>query len=127
MKPAQRCQVDLKIILGIVGSYVLVFAAASLALGLIVVVFFRKPRSDRNWLPGLDRVATFVERADNKVLARNLRDWTFDQNGLVTKVWRDVLIDPETAISVWYFRRNCSLNEAEFCSAKISDKLVFAH
>jgi hypothetical protein len=57
-----------------------------LALALIIVVFIHRPRADRNWQPGLDRLATFVERADNKVLARNLRDWTFDQNGPVTKV-----------------------------------------
>ena len=98
-----RNEAELQAILGNVSSYVFVVAAAGLALGLIAIVFFRRPRTDRNWLPGLDRVATFEERTANKVVVRNLRDWTFDQNGPVQKDWRDVLIDPETAASVWYF------------------------
>ncbi len=66
-----------------------------------ISLIFTAPRSDRNWLPEYEKVAT-ATIADDTVTLRNVRDWTFSEEGPVTKDWITASVDANAISRVWF-------------------------
>lgn len=81
----------------------LLLSASFILIGGSIFVFYRlalTPRNDLVWLPEQERTAT-AEVSDTIIL-HNVRDWTYDENGPVTREWTDVVINPDDIETAWF-------------------------
>lgn len=56
---------------------------------------------DRPWVEEQSKTAT-AEIADDEIVIRNVRDWTYDATGPLSKDWVDLSINPSEVKRVWF-------------------------
>lgn len=74
-----------------------------IALGFMLFLALRTPRSDRQWEPALSRAPLF-EPVTGGYLLRDMRDFEFGATDKPTRAqWTDANINPEDLSEVWFF------------------------
>lgn len=63
--------------------------------------FTQAPQNDRAWTEEHARITT-AEVSDRTVTLRNVRDWTYDASGPLSREWLDVTVDPTKITRVWF-------------------------
>jgi len=59
------------------------------------------PSADRAWIEEQARTAT-AEVKENSVTLHNVRDWTYDATGPLSKDWIDMSVNPKDIRQVWF-------------------------
>lgn len=63
--------------------------------------YFQTPSTERVWIEEQSRTST-VEINEDSVIIQNVRDWTYDTSGPLSKEWIDMEIDPSDIKQVWF-------------------------
>jgi len=78
---------------------------AGVILTLLVILGFNyftlESKLDRNWIEEQSRTPTATIEED-EIVIHNVRDWTYDATGPLTKDWVDLTIDPSEVKQVWF-------------------------
>ncbi len=77
--------------------------AAALALGFLLSVLLKTPRSDRDWEAGLARAPAFEPGKGASWRLDNLRAFEFSSSGVSKEDWRSATLDPADLEEVWFF------------------------
>ena len=79
------------------------FCILALVLLLACIAFFitQKPRSDASWIEEQSRQSAPIV-ADESVLLSNVRDWTYDENGPITRDWVENTIEHRKIVRTWF-------------------------
>ncbi len=64
-------------------------------------ILLKVPHTDRSWLPEQSRTAD-AQITDEDITIRNVRDWTYNEEGPLTRQWNDVTVDPSRIIRTWF-------------------------
>src|SRR3989338_3838404 len=63
--------------------------------------FTLEPRTDLEWIEEQSRIST-AEIAEDAITIHNVRDWTYDATGPLTKDWIDMTVYPSEIKRVWF-------------------------
>lgn len=74
-----------------------------LALAYAGLVLTKRPRSDREWTPSLERVAVFQESEPFRYVLKNSRAFEYGPSGALRKEWETTPVRADDLAEVWFF------------------------
>lgn len=81
----------------------LTLSIAVVALGLILSIVLKEPRSDRIWDIEVERVSEAAFLEDGTVSISNVRDFTYTEDEIASPDWiPEVVLDPKDIIATWF-------------------------
>lgn len=80
--------------------YIFLTLGALVAL-LLLVHFSKTPLTNRAWLPEQAKTATVSTQGDTLTI-HNLRDWTYNDDGILTETWQDIEVRPDDIVATWF-------------------------
>lgn len=80
--------------------YIFLTVGAFVAL-LLLIHFSKIPLTNRTWLPEQAKTATVSTQGDTLTI-HNLRDWTYNDDGILTETWQDIEVRPDDIVATWF-------------------------
>lgn len=82
--------------------YLIIFIIFAIGAFLIYTYAFKKPSNSRNWESGFEKMPSAVFNEDETVTIKDIRDWTYDENGPITYDYISKTYDPSKIKNVYF-------------------------
>jgi len=80
---------------------VLLFLVAAACLAALALAA-RTARTDRDWAEEVSRQPTARTMVDGTVALNDVREWDYDENGPIQRIWRNRTYDPRQLTALWF-------------------------